>query len=151
MKCVKFTGDNDIIKCKVSYGDNKSGSLSIKLMTYCFITNESIEDEVNDEESFMKFAEDKEKCGYRASEKIKLGDNRSIADSLDTLVKIWRVNNITSTKSKATYFAKLMKDKYLAIYIRTNTKKNAIEMTINGTEQEYVDSMLEQFKSIVLN
>lgn len=151
MKCITYSGENDHIKCKISYNDNKTGSLLIKLQTHCFITNESINNEVNDEETLLKFVDDKEKCGYKSCEKIKLGQNKSIADALDTLVKIWRVNNVTTGKSKATYFAKLMQNKYLAIYVRINTKKNAIEITLNGTQQQFVDAMLEQFKSIILN
>merc|ERR1712176_1003495 len=151
MKCNKYSGNNEGIKCKISYNDFKSNSLSIKLATHCFITNESIDDDVNDEQSLMKIVEDKEKCPFKTSERLKLPKNISCGDALDQLVKIWRVNNITMTDKKSTYYAKLMLNKHLAIYVKTNKKKNAIEITLSGSQQEFIEAMINEFKSILLN
>merc|ERR1712048_472866 len=149
MKCIEFgTEKSNSIKCKVTYNKTSSKSLYIKLATHCFVTNES---EIKDEDSLMQLIEDDEKCGFKASEKLKLPDSVSCGDALDSLVKIWRVHNITMTDKKSTYHGKLMLDRHLAVYVKTNKKKNAIQITLSGHKQEFLDKMLEEFKSIILS
>merc|ERR1712048_483565 len=149
MKCIEFgTEKSNSIKCKVTYNKTSSKSLYIKLATHCFVTNES---ETKDEDSLMQLIEDDEKCGFKASEKLKLPDTVSCGDALDSLVKIWRVHNITMTDKKSTYHGKLMLDRHLAAYVKTNKKKNAIQITLSGHKQEFLDKMLEEFKSIILS
>merc|ERR1712228_247331 len=147
MKCIDFgTKKSDSIKCKVSYNKISSKSLYIKLETHFFVTNEF---EIKNEENLMKIVE--EKCEFKASDRLKLPDSISCGNALDLLVKIWRVHNITMTDKKSTYYGKLMQNNHLAVYVKTNKKKNAIQITLSGHKQEFLDNMLEEFKSILLN
>merc|ERR1712129_685599 len=149
MKCTEFgTAKSNSIKCKVSYNKTTSKSLHIKLATHSFVTNDA---DIRDENALMELIEDNEKCKYKAKDALKLPDNVSCGDALDSLVKIWRVHNITMTDKKSTYYGKLMLDRHLAIYVKTNKNKNAIQLTLSGHAQEFLDDMLAEFKSIILN
>lgn len=94
--------------------------------------------------------ENEDQCGCSATERLKVPKDRTCGDALDTLVRVWRVSNVSMTDKKSMYFGQLMLDKVLVVYVRTNTKKNAIEITAKGSDQGFVDSMLLQFKSMVM-
>jgi len=151
LKCNDYgTEKGDSIKCKISYNSFKSESLSIKFPTHCFIISESERyQQIVDKQSLMKIAEDEEKCKYKITERLKLPKNISCGDSLDTLVKIWRVHNVTMTDKKSTYYASLMLDKHLTIYVKTNKDKGAIEMTLSGHKEQFLQNMLTEFKAIL--
>jgi len=147
MKCIEFgTKKSDSIKCKVSYNKTSTKSLYIKLKTHCFVTYDQ---DIKDEDKLMELVD--EKCPCKASDRLKLPDSISCGNALDLLVKVWRVHNITMTDKKSTYYGKLMLDHDLAVYVKTNKKKNAIQITLSGHNQEFLDNMLEELKFVLLN
>ena len=151
MKCSRYSGDSDCIKCKVSYHDVKSGSLSLQFATHSFVIGDGGDgDGVPSEEEVLELMENEDKCGCSATERLKVPKERTCGDALDTLVRVWRLSNVTMTDKKAMYYGKLMLDKELVVYVRTNTKKNAVEITAKGQDQGFVDSMLQQFKAMVM-
>merc|ERR550525_676290 len=70
MKCSRFNGDDsDCIKCKISYNDFKSKTLTLHFKTHCFVIGD--DDGAPSEEEVLEMMENEEKFGCSATERLK--------------------------------------------------------------------------------
>ena len=119
-KC-KHYGANELLNCQLSYSfENKPKKLTkienveLKFGTWAFVM--SSQNSFENATDLTEFAENN--CTSQAKKTIKLPENRSIAEALDTLVKVWRVEIVDSSEKKASYYGKLMLDKHVAILVK---------------------------------
>merc|ERR1712087_155411 len=140
MRCSKYSGDGDCIKCKLSYRDVHSGSLVLQIKTHSFVIGNS---DTMSEEDVMSLMENEDRCGCSATSRLKVPKDRTCADALDILSTVWRLSSVSRSEKKALLYGKLMLGKELVVYVRISSKKNALEVTAKGQDQEFVDSMLD--------
>ena len=94
---------------------------------------------------------DDEKCGCSATERLKVPKAMTCGDAVAILSRTWRVHSVAETEKKALFYGKLMLEKEMVLSLRINSKKNAIQITARGAQQGFIDSVLREFKAMVMH
>lgn len=120
-KCKNYES-NESISCKLIYQFSntkakkaiKISDIDLKFGTWSYVMSSS--NSFSNETELTQFIDNN--CESSVKKVIKLPQNRSFAEALDTLVKVWRVEIVDSSEKKAIYYGKLLLDKHIAIWIK---------------------------------
>lgn len=125
----------------------KINDLNLSFGTWAFVMQS--QDSFESEQQLMDFLETE--CPNKSTKKIKLPKSRSIAEALDMLVKVWRVEIVDSSEKKATYYGKLLLDRHIGIYVKTSKKsKQTLQLSIMSSDENFGQAMLQEISDALV-